>query len=181
LSNTVEGRPSPEASADHVGGIPTFASEEEAREFWDQHDSAPVFERGDDVSASPPDDLRLGPGREGSRARRRPPEGRMDLVSLRLPTELIDGVKALAAARHLPYQTLMRSWLRERLEEERAAGRRSPRGDEGVPDESLVDIPPSPMSRSGSWRGRPDRALSQRRLLSPTPSADRNAPCPGSR
>jgi len=33
----------------------------------------------------------------------------MDLVSLRLPADLSDDVKAVAARRHLPYQTLIRS------------------------------------------------------------------------
>ena len=45
----------------------------------------------------------------------------MDLVSLRLPAEMIDGIKAIAARRHLPYQTLIRSWIGERLEQERAS------------------------------------------------------------
>ena len=42
----------------------------------------------------------------------------MDLVSLRFPAEMIEAVKEIAAQRHLPYQTLMRSWIGERLEQE---------------------------------------------------------------
>jgi hypothetical protein len=99
--------------------IPHFASEEEEREFWSTHDSSLIFEQGEDVSDNPPPDLVAGPGREGSRTRKRPPAGRMDLVSIRLPAETIDAVKAIAAERHLPYQTLMRSWIGERLDQER--------------------------------------------------------------
>lgn len=39
-------------------------------------------------------------------------------VNLRLPVDLIDGLKLVAARRDLPYQTLVRLWLRERLEAE---------------------------------------------------------------
>ena len=55
----------------------------------------------------------------------------MDLVSLRLPAEMLDAVKAIAARRHLPYQTMIRSWIGERLEQEWANGR------------SEVDVPPT--------------------------------------
>ncbi len=76
----------------------------------------------EDVTTAPPVDLRPGPGRAGSRARKRPPEGRMDLVSLRLPVEMVEAVKEVARRRHLPYQTLMRSWIGERLAEEQRRG-----------------------------------------------------------
>ena len=110
--------------ADYPERIPKFASEEEARDFWDTHDSAPYWDQMEDVTNSPPPELRRGPGRAGSRARRRPSEGRMDLVSLRLPAEMIDEVKAIASVRHLPYQTLIRSWIGERVDKEREAIRR---------------------------------------------------------
>ena len=102
--------------ADH---IPDFASDEEAAEFWDTHDSSGVWDQMEDVTDNPPPGLRQRPPGASSTARKRPPEGRMDLVSIRLPTEMIDGVKAVAARRHLPYQTLMRSWIAERLDQER--------------------------------------------------------------
>jgi CopG antitoxin of type II toxin-antitoxin system len=98
--------------------IPDFASEEEEREFWSTHDTSLIFEQGEEVSAGPPPDVRLRSPGEPSRARKRPPAGRTDLVSLRLPAEMIDAVKAIAAERHLPYQTLMRSWIGERIDQE---------------------------------------------------------------
>lgn len=104
--------------ADH---FPEFATEQELAEFWDTHDSSALFEQMEDVTNNPPPWLRMRPEGEPSRARKRPPNGRMDLVSLRLPAEMIDGVKAVAARQDRPYQTMIRSWIRERLEQERAA------------------------------------------------------------
>lgn len=98
--------------------IPTFATEEEAREFWATHDSTEYWDQMEDVTATPPPQLEVGPGREGSRARKRPTADRMDLVSLRSPAEMIEAVKEIAMQRHLPYQTLMRSWIGERLVQE---------------------------------------------------------------
>lgn len=41
---------------------------------------------------------------------------RTKLVSLRLPVEMIDALKREGARRSLPYQTLIRMWLKERLD-----------------------------------------------------------------
>ncbi|MCA1724044.1 MAG: BrnA antitoxin family protein, partial [Thermomicrobia bacterium] len=83
--------------------IPDFASDEEAQEFWATHDSTDCWDQMENVTATPPSQLGIGPGRAESRARKRPPEGRMDLVSLRFPCEMIEAVKEIAAQRHLPY------------------------------------------------------------------------------
>jgi len=98
--------------------------EEELREFWDTHSSAEYFYEGEDVTNNPPPNLKEGPGREGSTAVKRPPGARMELISLRLPLEMIDSVKRVAEQRHLPYQTLMRSWIGERLADEERADQR---------------------------------------------------------
>ncbi len=100
--------------------FPIFATEAEEAEFWSTHSSHLLWDQMEDVTHSPPPGLRMRPEGAPSRARKRPPAGRMDLVSIRLPAEMIDGVKAVAARRHLPYQMLMRSWIGERLEQERA-------------------------------------------------------------
>lgn len=103
--------------ADH---IPEFANDEEAAEFFDTHDMSGILDHLEDVSNDPPwMYMRKDPRPVRARALARPPAGRMDLVSLRLPAEMIDGVKAIAARRHLPYQTIIRSWIGERLEQER--------------------------------------------------------------
>ena len=106
--------------------IPEFASETEEAEFWDTHGTALLWEQGEDVTNNPPPWLRMRPEGEPSRARKRPPAGRMDLVSLRLPAEMIDAVKAIAARRHLPYQTMIRSWIGERLAMEQENGLAGP-------------------------------------------------------
>lgn len=99
--------------------IPTFATEEGARAFWETHDSTEFWDQMEDVTATPPAQLGIGPGRAASKARKRPAEGRMDLVSLRFPAEMIEAVKAIATERHIPYQTLMRAWIGERVSQER--------------------------------------------------------------
>lgn len=78
--------------------IPTFRSEQEEAEFWDTHDSTEFFEDTKEV------DTRFSG-----------PRPRKTLISLRLDQETIDGLKALASAQGLGYQTLLRTWVRERL------------------------------------------------------------------
>ncbi len=106
------------STEDHPHSIPVFTTEEEAQEFWATHDSTDYWDQMENVTATPPRQLGIGPGRAGSRARKRPSEGRMDLISLRFPSAMIEAVKEIAAQRHLPYQTLMRSWIGERLAQE---------------------------------------------------------------
>lgn len=100
--------------------IPDFATEKELRDFWDTHDSSGIWDQLEDVTDNPPPELRMRPEGEPSRARKRPPNGRMDLLSLRLPPEMIDGVKAVALRQGRPYQALIRNWIGERLAQEQA-------------------------------------------------------------
>ncbi len=44
-------------------------------------------------------------------------------VTVRLEPALIEGLKAVAGRRHIPYQTMLRQWLWERLEREKASVR----------------------------------------------------------
>ena len=114
--------------ATYPARIPRVETEEQIREplstHVSTHDSPPYWDQMEDAIDGPPPVLAAGPGRAGSQARRRPAPGRMDLLSLRLPPEMIDGVKEIAARKHLPYQTLIRSWIGERLDQEREALRR---------------------------------------------------------
>ena len=100
----------------HVEDIPDFATEAEAAEFYATHDLSLIWDQLEDVTGNPP--WGSTPPRPTPNVRKRPPAGQMDLVSLRLPADLIDGVKAVAARRHLPYQTLIRSWIAEHLDAE---------------------------------------------------------------
>ncbi|HTE83919.1 MAG TPA: CopG family antitoxin [Dehalococcoidia bacterium] len=72
---------------------------EEAR-WWDEHDDF-----WDTVET--PDEF-VGP----QQTHRTKP------VNLRLPIDMIESLKVEAARRSLPYQTLIRMWLKERLDAE---------------------------------------------------------------
>jgi hypothetical protein len=107
---------------DYPPTIPTFGSVEEERDFWDTHEITPYLSQFEDVTDSPPPDLKTrSTGPDAERSRRSGRE-RMELLSLRFPAEMIDGVRTIADQRHLPYQTLLRSWVGERLAQEIAAG-----------------------------------------------------------
>lgn len=78
--------------------IPRFASEAEERAFWEKHDSTDYL--------------------DWSKARRvvlpnLKPTTRT--ISLRLPQHLLDSIKAAANARDVPYQSLIKVWLQEKL------------------------------------------------------------------
>jgi len=107
-----------------VRDIPQFHSEEEEANYWSQYDSTALMAVAEDVSDTPPADLRAGSGRQGSRAKKRPGRERMKLISLYLPEELIDAVKSLAARDDLAYQALIRSWISERLQQEKQQAQR---------------------------------------------------------
>ena len=82
--------------------VPEFRSEDEEREFWAKHDSTKFI------------DWQSG-------QRRKLPNLRPTLrtISLRLPVSMIEDLKVLANRRDVPYQSLLKVFLAERLERER--------------------------------------------------------------
>ena len=119
MTDTAEAiRPDSSEHLPHPPSLPTFATEQEVRDFWDTQDTAPYWDQMEDVTDSPPPDLAIGPGRAGSRAPRRPPEQRFEAITLLLPRRLIDAVEQLADARVLSLDALLGSWIAERLEQE---------------------------------------------------------------
>jgi len=82
--------------------VPDFRSEDEERRFWAENDSSEFI---DWASAS----------------RRKLPNLRPSLrtVSLRLPVSMIEDLKVLANKRDVPYQSLLKVFLAERLKKER--------------------------------------------------------------
>lgn len=85
--------------------VPAFTSEEEERAFWAEHDSADYV--------------------DWSRAERRSfPSLRPTLrtISLRLPESMIGQLKTLANKRDIPYQSLLKQFLAERLKRELSRG-----------------------------------------------------------
>ena len=81
--------------------IPRFESEDEEREFWASHDSADYVDwsRAKTVSFS-----QLRPSTR--------------TISLRLPEALLENLKLLANKRDVPYQSLLKIFLAERVEKE---------------------------------------------------------------
>ena len=82
--------------------VPEFKSEEAERLFWATHDSADYL----DWSSAP--SLRL-PGLKPS----------TEMISLRLPKHLLDDSRLAANSRDVPYQSLIKLWLQEKLTERR--------------------------------------------------------------
>ena len=81
--------------------IPTFASEEEEREFWATTDSTEYVDWGRARRAIMPD---LTPS--------------LKTISLRLPVLMLEELKLLAHKRDVPYQSLLKVFLAERSEHE---------------------------------------------------------------
>ena len=83
--------------------IPDFQTEEQEREFWAAADSTQFVDWG---SAERPKLVRLKPS--------------LKTISVRLPASMIADLKILANRRDVPYQSLLKVFLAERLEQERA-------------------------------------------------------------
>ena len=87
---------------------PRFESEAEERAFWETHDTA------DYVDWSQARRVRL-PKLKPSTA----------TISLRLPESMLEELKVLANQQDVPYQSLLKVFLAERLAAERARKRRA--------------------------------------------------------
>ena len=78
--------------------VPTFANEAEERTFWETHDSTDYLDWNKAQNVVLPN---LKPTTK--------------TISLRLPKHLLDSIKAAANARDVPYQSLIKVWLQEKL------------------------------------------------------------------
>jgi predicted DNA binding CopG/RHH family protein len=87
--------------------LPAFKSEEEERQFWATHDSMDYIDWTKAERASFPD---LKPTAR--------------TISVRLPVTMIANLKVLANQRDVPYQSLLKMFLADRLKEEIAPRRR---------------------------------------------------------
>lgn len=81
--------------------IPHFKSEAEERRFWQDHDSTEF------VDWALAKDVALSNLKPSTRT-----------ISLRLPASMIEELKRLANKRDVPYQSLLKVFLAERLEAE---------------------------------------------------------------
>lgn len=78
--------------------IPKFASEAEERAFWEANDSTDYADWTKAKRAVLPN---LKPSTK--------------TISLRLPQHMLDSIKAAANSRDVPYQSLIKVWLQEKL------------------------------------------------------------------
>lgn len=81
---------------------PEFKSEVEEREFWESHDSSDYL---DWSQAQPGSFPNLKPSTK--------------TISLRLPEALLDRIKIEANKRDMPYQSLIKAWLMQDVDESR--------------------------------------------------------------
>jgi predicted DNA binding CopG/RHH family protein len=81
--------------------VPRFASEAEERKFWETHDTADYFDLSKAQRVSFPN-LKLSTA----------------AISLRLPQGTLDRIKVAANKRDVPYQSLIKVWLEEKLKAE---------------------------------------------------------------
>jgi predicted DNA binding CopG/RHH family protein len=96
----------PKSRPKHPEPIPSFRSEDEEREFWATADSTEYFDWSKARRA-------VFPNLKPSTA----------TISLRLPQGMLDELKVLANQRDVPYQSLLKVFLSERI----TAERRQPR------------------------------------------------------
>ena len=78
--------------------IPKFTSEAQERAFWETNDSTEYLDWSQAQRAVFPN---LKPGTK--------------TISLRLPQHLLDAIKSAANSRDVPYQSLMKVWLQEKV------------------------------------------------------------------
>jgi predicted DNA binding CopG/RHH family protein len=76
-----------------------FRSEAEERRFWETHDSSPYVDWSKAERARFPN---LKPSTTS--------------ISLRLPVSLLERIKTAANKRDMPYQSLIKAWLAEKIE-----------------------------------------------------------------
>jgi predicted DNA binding CopG/RHH family protein len=88
--------------------IPKFTNEQEEAEFWATRDSTEFLDDTEAVDVTFVDS--------------RPPKKQ---IALRLDGETIDALKAVASRKGIGYQTLIRLWVNERLEQEQIGALRS--------------------------------------------------------
>jgi predicted DNA binding CopG/RHH family protein len=80
--------------------LPNFATEVEERAFWEKHDSSDYVDWSKAAKAVMPN---LKPTTQ--------------TISLRLPLHLLETIKAAANSRDVPYQSLIKVWLQEKVEQ----------------------------------------------------------------
>ena len=86
--------------------IPKFDSEDQEREFWAKHDSTAHID-----------------WRQAKRVKLSKLRPTTRTVSIRLPETMIERLKVLANKRDVPYQSLLKMFVADRIEEELRSSR----------------------------------------------------------
>jgi len=81
--------------------IPVFKNEDEEREYWSSHDSTEYID--------------WSKARKSTLSNLKPS---LKTISIRLPEIMIEELKLLANKRDVPYQSLMKMFIAERVEQE---------------------------------------------------------------
>ncbi len=82
--------------------VPEFANEDEEREFWATHDATEYLD-----------------WRQAQRVRFPNLRPTTKTISIRLPESMLEELKILAHEQDVPYQSLIKIFLREKLDETR--------------------------------------------------------------
>ena len=85
-----------------------FDREAAEREFWSTHDTTDYF----DFSTQSRVKIEFDPGVEAP----------VKPISIRLPREMLNELKVLANRKDIPYQSLIKVYLAQKIKEERTAG-----------------------------------------------------------
>lgn len=81
--------------------IPRFKNEDEERDFWATHDTTEYFD------TSKPVEFNLSELQPSTKS-----------VTIRLPESLLEALKTLAHKKDIPYQSLMKVFLAEKVNKE---------------------------------------------------------------
>jgi predicted DNA binding CopG/RHH family protein len=81
--------------------VPTFSSEQEEQEFWATHDSSEYIDWDKAAPVIFPDLKQT-----------------IKTISLQRPETMLNRLKVLANERDVPYQSLMKMYLKERIDRE---------------------------------------------------------------
>jgi predicted DNA binding CopG/RHH family protein len=84
--------------------VPKFENEDQERKFWASHDSTEYLN-----------------WRQGRRVKLPNLRPTTRVISIRLPEMMIEKLKILANKRDVPYQSLLKMYLAEKLDEEQRA------------------------------------------------------------
>lgn len=100
MANTNKNR---ESKNKELKTIPVFKTEDEEREFWDSAETSDYFDIESAVVARFPN-LKFS----------------TESISLRLPASMLNAIKSMANKRDVPYQSLIKMILADRVAEETA-------------------------------------------------------------